>query len=66
MTRHRVFGLTRPQAIEHIERISGVVREWKQHIEEAGVSAGDIDRIATASRKPRSLGLEELSRGDSR
>lgn len=66
MTRRGVFGLTRPQAIEHIERISSVVREWKQHFEEVGVSADDIDRIATAFRKPRSLGLEELSRGASR
>lgn len=62
MTRHGVFGLTRPQAVAHIERICSVVREWKQHFENAGVSGNDIERVAAAFRKPRSLGLAEITK----
>lgn len=62
MTRHGVFGLTRPQAVAHVERLCGVVREWNQHFEGAGVSGNDIDRVASAFRKPRSLGLAELTK----
>ena len=62
ISQHGVFGLTRPQALTIIERIAGVVREWKNIFEQAGVTGQDIDRISPAIRHPRDAGLNELRR----
>lgn len=58
MSRHGVFALTRPQANEVVQHIAGVVREWKQRFEELGVPGEQIDRVASAFRHPRELGLD--------
>ncbi|KAF0811376.1 hypothetical protein IGB42_04142 [Andreprevotia sp. IGB-42] len=60
MTQHGVFGLTRPQAIDLIEQIAAVVREWKNTFETAGVDGQDIDHISHAIRSPRDAGLNAL------
>ncbi len=60
MSRHGVFGLTRPKAVAIIQRISAVVREWKTFFENAGVPGADVDRIASAFRNPKTIGLQDL------
>jgi serine/threonine-protein kinase HipA len=42
------FGLAREEARTHIEKISSVVRGWREHFVSCGVSAKDIDYIAPA------------------
>jgi serine/threonine-protein kinase HipA len=60
LSQHGVFGLSKAQAIQRIESISAVVREWKSRFEAAGVPGQDIDRISSAFRRPRELGLNDL------
>lgn len=60
LSQHGVFGLNKFQAIQAIEHISTIVREWKNQFEAAGVSGKDIDRISNAFRRPRELGLTQL------
>lgn len=59
MSRHGIFALTRPQASEIVQRVAGVVREWKQRFEEWGVPGVEIDRVASAFRRSKELGLEK-------
>jgi serine/threonine-protein kinase HipA len=56
------FGLLRPQAIAIIERVSAAVREWRTHLESAGVSPAQCDLIQTAFRRPRDIGLDEITK----
>lgn len=56
------FGLLRPQAIAIIERVSAAVREWRTHLESAGVSPAQCDLIQTAFRQPRDIGLDEVTK----
>ncbi|MBS1209697.1 MAG: hypothetical protein H6R19_2095 [Proteobacteria bacterium] len=60
MSQHGVFALTRTQASGIVQHIAAVVREWKQRFEELGVPGEQIDRVASAFRHPRELGLEAL------
>lgn len=60
MSKHGVFGLTRPQAVDIIERIAAVVRGWRNTFEAVGVPAVDIDRVSSAIRHPREVGLNEI------
>ncbi|WP_158228962.1 type II toxin-antitoxin system HipA family toxin [Chitinimonas sp. BJB300] len=64
MSRHGVFGLTRPQAIAIINRIANTVREWKNTFEASGVPSSDIDRLASAIRHPREVGIQEIKMGN--
>jgi len=41
-------------------RIATMVREWRVYFEAAGVSPRDMERVASAFRHPRDLGLEKL------
>ncbi len=52
------FGLARHKAQEIIERISAVTREWRTVFNQLGVSDAECDKVATAFRKPRDVGLE--------
>lgn len=52
------FGLTRTKAQEIVERISTVTREWRTVFNQLGVSDAECDKVATAFRKPRDIGLE--------
>lgn len=60
ISHHESFGLSRAAAANTIDRISCVVRGWKTVFEHAGVKADDIARVASAFRKPRELGLEDV------
>jgi serine/threonine-protein kinase HipA len=56
------FGLLRPAAVAIIERVSAAVREWRTHLESAGVSPAQCDLIQTAFRRPRDIGLGEITK----
>lgn len=60
MTKHAAFDLTKPQARETIERIAGVVREWKQYFEQSHVAGRDIDAVASGFRNPRDVGRGDI------
>jgi serine/threonine-protein kinase HipA len=55
------FGLLKPDAIEVIERVSATVREWRTHLESAGVSPAQCDLIQTAFRRPRDIGFDDVT-----
>lgn len=50
------FGLTHDKALASVDRVWRVVREWKNHFEEYGVSADEIDKVSSAFRHARELG----------
>ncbi len=56
------FGLLKPEAIAIIGRVSAAVGEWRTHLESAGVSPAQCDRIQTAFRRPRDIGLDEITK----
>ena len=56
------FGLLKPEAIAIIERVCAAVREWRTHLESAGVSPAQCDLIQTAFRRPRDIGLDEITK----
>lgn len=56
------FGLLKPEAIAIIERVSAAVREWRTHLASAGVSPAQCDLIQTAFRRPRDIGLDEITK----
>jgi serine/threonine-protein kinase HipA len=47
---HARFGITRQDALETIDRIWRVVREWKVRFESYGVAGREIEAIAPAFR----------------
>jgi serine/threonine-protein kinase HipA len=55
---HGQFGLLRPDALEVVERVASVVREWRTRFEALGVPSAQCDRVASAFRRPRDVGLE--------
>jgi len=54
------FGLLKPDAIAVIERVSATVREWRTHLESAGVSPAQCDLMQTAFRRPGDIGLDDI------
>lgn len=56
------FGLLKPDAIAVIERVSATVREWRTRLESAGVSPAQCDLIQTAFRRPRDIGLDDVTK----
>ncbi len=48
---HERFGVSMEAANETIERIYGIVREWKGYFEEYGVAVEDIEKIGPAIRR---------------
>jgi serine/threonine-protein kinase HipA len=54
------FGLTRDGAIEVINHVWSIVREWKEYFEEFGVSSSEIDKISSAFRHARDIGGKEI------
>ena len=53
------FGLNRVNALAEIDSIWRVVREWRNHFEEHGVTGNDIDAVSSAFLHARYLGGEE-------
>ncbi len=54
------FGLTPAQAVVQADAVLRVVRQWKRHFEQSGVSGADIDAVAGAFRSHRDLGWAEV------
>lgn len=60
------FGLTHEKALHAVDRVWGVVREWKGRFEEYGVPSREIDQVASAFRHARELGGTELGHANFR
>lgn len=60
LSQHGVFGLTKPQAVEIIDAVGSVVRQWKEYFEEAGVPGVEIDKVSMAFRNPREAGSGKI------
>ena len=54
---HGSFGLLRKNAAAIIDRIARLTREWRVLFEELGVSGSDCDKVDSAFRRPRDIGL---------
>lgn len=54
------FGLTPPKARAIVERVSRVTREWRTTFNALGASDAECDKVASAFRKPRDIGLHLL------
>jgi serine/threonine-protein kinase HipA len=54
------FGLTRGGAIEIINHVWSIVREWEGYFEGFGVSSSEIDKIRSAFRHARDIGGKEI------
>lgn len=51
------FGLLRPDAAAIIDRVASVTREWRVHFEELGVDPSQCEKIESAFRRPRDVGM---------
>jgi len=58
---HGSYGLLRHAAAAIIERVATCTREWRTRFEALGVPQAECDRIDTAFRRPRDIGLEAVS-----
>ncbi|AMM13269.1 hypothetical protein AX768_03215 [Burkholderia sp. PAMC 28687] len=56
------FGLLKHAAAEIIQHLSSVVREWRTYFEAFDVPKSECDKIASAFRKPQSIGLREVEK----
>lgn len=54
---HGSFGLLRKNAAAIIDGVSRVTREWRVLFEELGVPAIECEKVASAFRRPRDIGL---------
>lgn len=54
------FGLTHAKALDVIDGIWRVVREWKGRFEEYGVPPDEIDKVSSAFRHARDVGGGEI------
>lgn len=57
---HGTFGLLKKNAASIIDRVAAVTREWRMFFEEFGVPAAECDKVATAFRRPREIGMETI------
>lgn len=55
-----LFGLHDRAAAGIIDRIAGVVREWRTGFREFGVGDDEADKVASAFRRPRDIGLTKI------
>lgn len=55
---HGDFGLLKREAAAVIERVASVTREWRVVFEELGVPEAECDKVASAFRRPREIGME--------
>jgi serine/threonine-protein kinase HipA len=57
---HADFGLLVTEAASIIDRVARCVRQWRHAFEQAGVSAAECDKVASAFRRPRDVGLDAV------
>lgn len=54
---HGDFGLLKREAAAIIERVASATREWRVFFEELGVPEQECNKIASAFRRPREIGM---------
>ena len=54
------FGLNLPEAAQMIGEIARKAREWRNTFERFGVTEAQCDKVQTAFRRPRDIGLEKV------
>ncbi|MDP2792833.1 MAG: HipA domain-containing protein, partial [Sulfurisoma sp.] len=59
---HGSFGLAKTTAATVIDRVASVTREWRTVFEEMAVPAADCDKVASAFRRPRDIGLDTVGK----
>ncbi|MBK5914327.1 hypothetical protein [Rhodocyclus purpureus] len=59
---HGDFGLQKRDAAAIIERVASVTREWRVVFEELGVPEQECNKIASAFRRPREIGIEVVEK----
>jgi serine/threonine-protein kinase HipA len=59
---HGAFGLLKKDAAAIIDRVALATREWRMVFEELGVPASECDKVASAFRRPRDVGVEVVER----
>lgn len=62
LANHGAFGLLRPRALELIEEVATVVREWRNVFDDFQVPPQEADKVSSAFRRPRDIGLDRLQR----
>lgn len=59
---HGSFGLLRKDAAAIIDRVAAVTREWRGVFEELLVPGPDCDKVASAFRRPKDIGLGKVEK----
>ncbi|SAK49307.1 HipA domain-containing protein [Caballeronia pedi] len=59
---HQKFWLSEEVACEYIAEAWHAVKNWRQHFEECGVNASDIEKVASAFRDINDIASPELRR----
>jgi serine/threonine-protein kinase HipA len=59
---HGAFGLLKREAAAIIERVASVTREWRVVFDELGVPEVQCEKVASAFRRPRDVGMEAVER----
>lgn len=59
---HGAFGLLKREAAAIIERVASIAREWRGVFEELGVPEAECDKLASAFRRPREIGMEVVEK----
>ena len=57
---HGAFGLLKPEAAGIIERVAAVTREWRVVFAKLGVPDSECQKISTAFRRPKEIGLDKV------
>jgi serine/threonine-protein kinase HipA len=56
------FGLMKHAAAQIIKELSAIVREWRMHFDALGVPAAECEKVASAFRKPKDIGLRAVEK----
>lgn len=59
---HGSFGLLKRDAAAIIARVAMVTREWRVSFDELGVPEVECDKLASAFRRPREIGMDVVER----
>ncbi len=62
LTAHGAFGLLKREAAAIIERIASVTREWRVVFDELGVPESLCEKVASAFRRLRDIGMEAVEK----
>ncbi len=54
------FGILAGDAVAYINEIASVVREWRTWFDEYGVPQSECDKVASAFRNPKDIGLAHI------